>query len=130
VAALKDLFRQPAPDRLRIGIALGGGKMHVVDRTRKAGELDVKVLHEEILGRTLDIGEEAVRDESNLQYVRGIDAAVEKVDSGQAQVAFLLEPTTVQQVADIAFSGGVMPQKSTDFYPKLLSGLTIYRVDE
>jgi uncharacterized protein (DUF1015 family) len=129
VAALKDLFRQPAPDRLRIGIALGGGNVHVVDRARKAGELDVKILHQDILDQTLRISEEAIRDESNLQYVRGIDAAVEKVDSGQAQVAFLLEPTTVQQVADVAFSGGVMPQKSTDFYPKLLSGLTIYKVD-
>jgi len=41
----------------------------------------------------------------------------------------LLEPTTIQQVADVAFSGGVMPQKSTDFYPKLLSGLTIYKLE-
>ena len=130
VAALKDLFRTAAPDRLRIGIALGGGKVHVVDRARKAGELDVQVLHQDILDRTLHINEEAVRNESNLQYVRGIDAAIEKVDSGHAQVAFLLEPTTVQQVADNAFSGGVMPQKSTDFYPKLLTGVTIYKVDE
>jgi uncharacterized protein (DUF1015 family) len=130
IAALKDLFHTPAPDRLRIGIALGGGKVHVVDRARESGELDVQVLHRDILDRTLHINEEAVRNESNLQYVRGIDAAVEKIDSGNAQVAFLLEPTTVQQVADVAFSGGVMPQKSTDFYPKLLSGLTIYKVDE
>ena len=43
--------------------------------------------------------------------------------------AFLLKPTSVQQVADTSFAGGVMPQKSTDFYPKLLSGLTIYKVD-
>jgi uncharacterized protein (DUF1015 family) len=129
VAVLKDLFRSPAPDRLRIGIAMGGGRVYVVDRARQAGELDVQVLHQDILDRTLHINEEAVRNESNLQYVRGVDTAVEKVDSGNAQVAFLLEPTTVQQVAGVAFSGGVMPQKSTDFYPKLLSGLTIYKVD-
>jgi uncharacterized protein (DUF1015 family) len=45
-------------------------------------------------------------------------------------VAFLLEPTAIQQVADTSFSGGVMPQKSTDFYPKMLTGLTIYRLEK
>jgi uncharacterized protein (DUF1015 family) len=50
------------------------------------------------------------------------------VRSGAAQLAFLLHPVPVSEVARIAFAGGVMPQKSTDFYPKLLSGLTIYRV--
>lgn len=84
-------------------------------------------MHRDILSGVLNIDEEAVRNESYLQYVRGIDAAVEKLTAANAQVAFLLEPTTVGQVADVAFSGGVMPQKSTDFYPKLLSGLTIYK---
>ena len=46
-----------------------------------------------------------------------------------AQVAFLLEPTPIDDMARIAFSGGVMPQKSTDFYPKLLSGFTIYALE-
>jgi len=41
----------------------------------------------------------------------------------------LLDPTTIRQVAEVAFAGGVMPQKSTDFYPKLLSGLTIYKLE-
>ena len=50
-----------------------------------------------------------------------------KVDLGEAQVAFLLNPVPVQQVADIASGGDVMPQKSTDFYPKLMSGIAIYR---
>jgi uncharacterized protein (DUF1015 family) len=50
------------------------------------------------------------------------------VRSGGAQVAFLLRPVPVKQVAEVAFAGGVMPQKSTDFYPKLLSGLTVYRL--
>src|SRR5258708_14971529 len=128
-AALKALFRTPAPNRVGRGIALGGeGKVYVVDRDRRDGELDVQTLHQDILDRTLHISEEAVRNESHLQYVRSIDAAVEKVNSGQARVAFLLEPTTVGQVSEVAFSGGVMPPKSTHFYPKLLSGLTIYKV--
>ena len=128
LSALKALFSKPAPERVRIGVAVKD-ELYVIDRPRTPGELDVPVLHRDILGGVLGINEEAVRDESYIQYVRGIDAAIEKVNSGNAQVAFLLEPTQVEQVADIAFSGGVMPQKTTDFYPKLLSGLTIYKVD-
>jgi len=44
-------------------------------------------------------------------------------------MALLLNPVGVQQTMEIALGGDVMPQKSTDFYPKLLSGLTIYRLD-
>jgi uncharacterized protein (DUF1015 family) len=58
-----------------------------------------------------------------------MEAALSAVDRGEAQIAFLLNPVRVKQVIDIALSGDVMPQKSTDFYPKLLSGITIYRVD-
>jgi uncharacterized protein (DUF1015 family) len=86
------------------------------------------VLHRHILGEVLGIGEEAVREEKFLKYVRGIDAGLDRVRGGEAQIAFLLEPTTMEQVATVAFGGGVMPQKSTDFYPKLLSGLTIYKL--
>jgi uncharacterized protein (DUF1015 family) len=124
---LKSVFAKSAPDKIRIGIATQGG-IGLYERKREAGELDVKVLHEYLLGKVLGIGEEAVRDEKHLQYVRGLDAAYEKVREGAAQAAFLLEPTTIQQTAEVAFSGGVMPQKSTDFYPKLLTGLTIYKV--
>jgi uncharacterized protein (DUF1015 family) len=126
---LRRIFREKAPDRLRIGIALPSGDVFLYERERKPGELDVKVLHEELLGRLLGVSEEAVREEKNIEYVRGLDAAYSKVREDGAQVAFLLEPTTIEQVADVAFSGGVMPQKSTDFYPKLLSGMTIYKLD-
>ena len=93
------------------------------------GELDIRILHDLLLGKALGISEEAVRDEQFIRYVRGIDAAVDAARTGAAQIAFLLKPTSVQQVADTSFAGGVMPQKSTDFYPKLLSGLTIYKLD-
>ena len=107
----------------------GRARFHLYERDRKPGELDVKVLHEELLGDALGISEEAVREQKHIEYVRGLDAAYAKVRGGSAQIAFLLEPITMQQVADVAFSGGVMPQKSTDFYPKLLSGLTIYKLE-
>lgn len=127
---LKTLFRTPAPENIRIGIALASGDVYLYDRKRKPGELDVNVLHHELIGRALGISEEAVREQKHIEYVRGLDAAYAKVHEGGAQVAFLSEPVTVQQVADVAFAGGVMPQKSTDFYPKLLSGLTIYRLED
>ena len=127
---LRRIFQAPAPDKVRIGIALQSGEVYLTERGRKPGELDVKVLHDDFLGGILGISEDAVREEKNLEYVRGLDAAYAKVREGGAQVAFLLEPTTIQQVADVAFSGGVMPQKSTDFYPKLLSGMTIYKLDD
>jgi uncharacterized protein (DUF1015 family) len=54
---------------------------------------------------------------------------MEAVREGRAQVAFHLNPTRLEQMRDIAFEGNVMPQKSTDFYPKVLSGLTMYALE-
>jgi uncharacterized protein (DUF1015 family) len=116
-----------AGDRTIIGAAIGNRVFLLEDRQAR-GELDVRVLHQRVLGQALGIGEEAVRDEKHLRYIRGLDAAVEEVRQGAAQIAFLLKPVSVEQVAATSFAGGVMPQKSTDFYPKLLSGLTIYRL--
>ncbi len=126
---LRTIFSTPAPERLRIGVALAPEEIRLIDRERKPGELDVLTLHRELLDAKLGIGEEAVREEKCLHYVRGLEAAVAMVREGKAQVAFLMEPVTMEQAAGIAFAGGVMPQKSTDFYPKLLSGLTIYRME-
>ena len=115
-------------DRTIIGAAIGDKLYLLEDRTAR-GELDVKILHQRLLDKALGIGEEAVRDEKHLRYMRGLEAAVEEARKGAAQIAFLLKPTSIQQVADTSFAGGVMPQKSTDFYPKVLSGLAIYRLD-
>jgi uncharacterized protein (DUF1015 family) len=112
---------------VRIGL-VAGSRTYVLERARREGELDVPILHAEILGGLLGISEESVRDERYITYVRGIDSAVAEVREKGAQAAFLLEPTPIDEMARIAFGGGVMPQKSTDFYPKLLSGVTIYRL--
>jgi uncharacterized protein (DUF1015 family) len=116
-----------AGDRTVIGAALGG-RLFQLQYQGGAGQLDVQVLHELLLAKALGIGEEAVRNEKHLRYIRGLEAAVAEARGGAAQIAFLLKPTSIQQVADTSFGGGVMPQKSTDFYPKLLSGLTIYKL--
>jgi uncharacterized protein (DUF1015 family) len=127
VARLQQIWKDSG-DRTVIGAAIGNRLFSLTERDAR-GELDVRVLHDALLGKVLGIGEEAVRHEKNLRYIRGIEPAVEEVRKGAAQIAFLLKPTSVQQVADTSFGGGVMPQKSTDFYPKLLSGLTIYRME-
>jgi uncharacterized protein (DUF1015 family) len=127
VEALKREMGKAKPQAIRIGVVTME-EVCLLERARQAGELDVPVLHHEILSGWLGIGEAAVRDEKHIQYVRGIDAAAAEVRERGAQVAFLLEPTPIEDMARIAFAGGVMPQKSTDFYPKLLSGVTIYRL--
>ena len=91
--------------------------------------LDVVLLHRLVLERLLGIDRQAVREERNLSYVRETELAAQQVEKGNAQVAFLLNPTPVDAVRDCALTGCAMPQKSTDFYPKLLSGLTIYWLD-
>jgi len=92
-------------------------------------QLVVVILHRLILERVLGIDRWAVREEKNLRYLRESGAALRQVDEGEAQVCFLLNPTPIEAVRDNAFAGHVLPQKSTDFYPKLLSGLTIYWLD-
>ena len=91
-------------------------------------ELDVVLLHEGILEPALGITPHAVTAEANLTYEREAAAALDAVDSGRAQISFLLNPCAVEQVMKVAMAGQVLPQKSTDFYPKLLSGITMYRL--
>lgn len=92
-------------------------------------KLDVVLLHKVLLEEGLGITPAVVTAEQNIGYEREIGAAVNAVDRKRAQACFLLNPVGVNQVMEIALGGEVMPQKSTDFYPKLLSGLTLYRLD-
>jgi uncharacterized protein (DUF1015 family) len=94
--------------------------------------LDVVQLHKCLLEKVLGLSEESIRNQQNLSYVRDAGEALAQVraESGpRANIAFLMNPCRAAQVRDVAFAGEVMPQKSTDFYPKLLSGLTIYALD-
>jgi uncharacterized protein (DUF1015 family) len=94
-------------------------------------ELDVVQLHKCLLEKVLKLSEESIHNQRNLSYVRDAAEALAQVRdaSSPADIAFLMNPCRMSQVRDIAFGGEVMPQKSTDFYPKLLSGLTIYALD-
>jgi len=91
--------------------------------------LDVVQLHKVLLERALGLTEESIREQRNLRYVRDAADALNQVRAGAADIAFLMNPVRMRQVSDIALAGEVLPQKSTDFYPKLLSGLTIYALE-
>jgi uncharacterized protein (DUF1015 family) len=91
--------------------------------------LDVNILHRIAFGLCLGMDEESVRREKFLTYVRDFEEGTAKVVGKSAQACFFLNPVKIQQVKEIALDGRFLPQKSTDFYPKLLSGLTIYRVN-
>ncbi|HUS18894.1 MAG TPA: DUF1015 domain-containing protein [Terriglobales bacterium] len=92
-------------------------------------QLDVVQLHKILLERVLAISEEAIRNQTNVEYLRDAAEAFQRVQRG-ADVAFLMNPVKIEQMRDVALAGEVMPQKSTDFYPKLMSGLTIYGLNE
>jgi len=111
------LDRPRAPENLFAGLSF------------RQQQLDVVQLHKVLLEHVLGISEEAIRNQQNVRYLRNAEEAMHEVRSGKANVAFLMNAVRIQQVRDIAFAGDVLPQKSTDFYPKLLSGLTIYALE-
>jgi uncharacterized protein (DUF1015 family) len=92
-------------------------------------QLDLSCLHTIVLDRLLGLDAEKVREQTNIRYVRDAGEAVDQVRRSEADVTFLTNPVTMEQLREVAFAGSVMPQKSTDFYPKLLSGLTVYALE-
>jgi len=101
----------------------------LADVPERQRQLDLTQLHSVVLDRLLGLDAENVREQTNLRYLRDAGEAVEQVRNGEADVAFLTNPVTLEQLREVAFAGEVMPQKSTDFYPKLLSGLAIYALE-
>ena len=95
----------------------------VPDRSDAYRSLDVAVLHSLILEPCFGIDAANMARGENLRYTRDAAEAMEQVNSGAAQAAFLLNPTRVSQIRDVALAGDKMPQKSTYFYPKILTGL-------
>ncbi len=91
-------------------------------------QLDVSVLHSLLLERFLGIDESKLASQAYLDYVRERDLCIELVDEGKYQAAFFLNPATAEQMQQIASRGERMPQKSTDFFPKLLTGLVFMQM--
>jgi uncharacterized protein (DUF1015 family) len=84
---------------------------------------DVVILRDVIFKEILKTGE--LRMDKDIFYERWTRTAVEKVDKGEAELAFLVNPISPQTVWQIAQQHERMPEKSTDFYPKPASGLTM-----
>jgi len=87
--------------------------------------LDVTVLHSLIFSRILGLTQEAQEKQENLIYVKSSAEALSAMEDESNQLVFLLNATRIEQVKSVAEEGFVMPQKSTYFYPKLLTGLVI-----
>jgi uncharacterized protein (DUF1015 family) len=104
-------------------------KQALADTPPRQAQLDVVQLHSIVLDRLLGLDQETITKLGNVRYIREANEAINLVKSGEADIAFLIKPITLDQLRDISLSGNVMPQKSTDFYPKLLSGLAIYALD-
>jgi uncharacterized protein (DUF1015 family) len=109
-----------------------------LDRAKHLGDaleeplrhLDVSILHHLLLGKALGLPAELQREEDGpLRYSDDIDRAMAWVDAGEAQVALLLNPTLKEHLMSVAGAGLQMPQKSTFFYPKVLTGLVLNPLD-
>lgn len=92
-------------------------------------KLDVVVLSRFILQRSLGFRKEELDDSEIIGYQSNMTASVSQVLSGRFQMAFLMNPTRIEQVKEIAGNSLVMPRKSTFFYPKILTGLVLNKID-
>ncbi|MEE8484511.1 MAG: DUF1015 domain-containing protein [Nitrospinota bacterium] len=112
------------------GVYTGGGKYTLL-KYKQAPEggpldkLDVGILHKRLFEKTLELGEEEQTDQSHIAYMKDAADAARRVDEGRSQLAFFLNPTPVELLREVASAGLKMPQKSTYFYPKLITGLVI-----
>jgi len=123
-----------APDgRVSILTVRGDAKLdaHPTLGTKTAAlrRTDVAILHSGLLEHVLGITPEAQAAKTNLWYPQDGRAALAELRGGRGQVLFLMNATPVGQVRDVAAEGEVMPQKSTFFYPKVLTGLAIHTLD-
>jgi uncharacterized protein (DUF1015 family) len=137
--AVIGLARQPEEGPAVIGALIGGefkiltlrDNTIMAERAPKRAaswrELDVAALHLLILEDVLGIDQEALARYTNVKYVRDAGDAIGRAETGAdgVQAAFIMRPTPIQTVMQVSEDGERMPQKSTYFYPKLLSGLVL-----
>jgi uncharacterized protein (DUF1015 family) len=118
------------------GVLLLGDAEAIAERMRSergstaVRGLDLAVLHAALLGDRLGLNAEAIASGEHLDYTRRSADALEAVARGAAQAAFLVRPTRLEQLAAVATAGDVMPQKSTYFYPKLLTGMVFNPLED
>jgi uncharacterized protein (DUF1015 family) len=118
------------------GWLLVGDREGMADRMRRertstaVHRLDLAILHATILADRLGIDPGVVAGEGSLAYTRDEREARDAVAAGRASAAILVRPTRLDQLAEVASVGDVMPQKSTYFYPKLLTGFVLNPLED
>jgi uncharacterized protein (DUF1015 family) len=142
---LADLKSRHDQDVTAFGIYMGGDAFYVAvleDRSRMDAAapnmseawraLDVSVLQKLVLEGLLGLDEEKMGNPEYVEYVKdvpnAIDAMIEQVDAGHKQIAFFTNPVQMRQLTEVTDAGERMPHKSTYFYPKMYTGLTIQKL--
>jgi len=92
-------------------------------------KLDVSILHHLIIDKLLGIKMETHKLGLNIEYIKDANEAIKRIETGEAEVIFLMNPTKVQEVKEVAMAGERMPQKATYFSPKLLTGLVMNKLE-
>ncbi len=142
----RDILRSRlhAAGRGALAVALKGHRTHYLlqirDRAAVAAaipeapppvrELDVTVLHAMIFDRIFSLTAAEIRKGGNIEYTIDAAAALEAVTSGAADGAFLMNPPSVEDLDRVSDAGATMPEKSTYFHPKLLTGLVMNPLDD
>lgn len=98
---------------------------YLPDKSEAYRNLDVTILHTLVLDKIYGIDTENLANQKNLTYTRDPMEAIEAVQNGSQQCAFLLNATKVREIKDVSLAGEKMPQKSTYFYPKLITGIVM-----
>ncbi len=136
------LADKDAEGKKAFGFYTGGGEWYLLtlkdiavmdkllpDLSTASRQLDVTVLHTLILEQIFGIDKENMAAQINLTYTKFFEEALSSVDDGSAQCSFVLNPTKVTEIRDVASAGEKMPQKSTYFYPKMITGMVMNKLN-
>jgi len=133
----KDLFEymEKNIDKHVFGLYMGKGEFYALSLKNKGfhipdawKELDVAILHKVIIENVLGITNEEVKLQKNIKYTADSEEGIRQIDNGSYELLLFLNSTKLSQIKDISLKSEVMPQKSTYFYPKLLTGLVINKL--
>jgi uncharacterized protein (DUF1015 family) len=104
---------------------VGLDRFYPAETPQSVQRLDVNVLHRLFLETILSISEEDIKNQKYLKYYKNIQDEVKDFEDKKLQIAFFLNPTKIEQVVEVSKAGRKMPQKSTFFYPKLMTGFVL-----
>jgi uncharacterized protein (DUF1015 family) len=102
------------------------------DRVQAWRDLDVSILHSLLLSKIMEVDPKKIDNLENIKYLREPDLGYDEVQGSDTSFLFILNPTRIEQVTNCTDAGEKMPQKSTDFYPKVITGFAMLpvQVDE